>query len=220
MPADATGAPAVRRALRAFRATPISRELDLHWVFLAGRVSTWVWDHETWDVLSGRMLKLVRDAGAFALLPFADAARVGWELFAGDLAAVSAYVEEQDRVQEAIGGDSSPGSRIVLAAYRGHEAEVAELDEATTRYAVARGDGPWVALLHWSTAVLCNGLGRYGEALKAAQQRRALASGDRVLAQVTGVDVPAGERVGEPGWEVRRSGDGAGALGGGQASGG
>ncbi len=165
----ATGAPAVQRALRAFRATLISRELDVHWVFLAGRVSTWVWDHETWDVVSGRMLKLVRDAGVFALLPFADAARVGWELFAGDLAAVSAHVEEQDRVQEAIGGDSSPGSRIVLAAYRGHEAEVARLDEATTRDAVARGDGPWVAMLNWSITVLCNGLGRYDEALRAAQ---------------------------------------------------
>jgi DNA-binding CsgD family transcriptional regulator len=165
----AAGAPAVQRALAAFGAAPMSRELDLHWLFLAGRVSTWVWDHETWDVLSGRMLKLVRDAGVLALLPFADAARVGWELFAGDLAAVSAYVQEQDRVQEAIGGDSSPGSRIALAAYRGHEAEVAQLDQATTRDAIARGDGPWVALLNWSAAVLCNGLGRYDEALGAAQ---------------------------------------------------
>ena len=52
------------------------------------------------------------------------------------------------------------------------------------------------------------------------QQRRALASGDRVLTQFTGVDVPAGERADEPGWEVRRCGDGAGALGAGQASGG
>ena len=165
----AAGASAVQGALRAFRATPMSRELDLHWLFLAGRVSAWVWDYETWDVLSSRMLERVRHAGVLALLPFAAAGRIGWELFAGDLAAVSAHVEEQDTVQEAIGGDSSPGSRIVLAAHRGHEAEVAQLDEATTRDAVARGDGPWVALLHWSTAVLCNGLGRYDEALSAAQ---------------------------------------------------
>ena len=165
----AAGAPAVQRALAAFRAAPMSRELDLHWVFLADWVSIWVWDHETWDVLSGRMLKLVRDAGVLALLPYADAVRVGWELFAGDLAAVSAYVEEQDRVQEAIGNDSSPGSRIAFAAYRGHEAGVAQLDEATTRDAAARGDGLRVALLNWSAAVLCNGLGRYDEALGAAQ---------------------------------------------------
>ena len=164
-----TGAAAVRRALAAFRVMPISGEGELQWLFLAGRVSVWVWDHETWDVLSGRMIELVRDAGVLALLPFADAARAGWELFAGDLAAVSAYVEEQDRVQEAIGGESSPGSRVILAAYRGREAEVAQLDGATTRDAVARGDGPWVAMLNWSIAVLCNGLGRYDGALAAAQ---------------------------------------------------
>ena len=45
------------------------------------------------------------------------------------------------------------------------------------------------------------------------QQRRAVAADDRVQAHLTGVDVPAGERVGEPGGQVRRAGDGAGALG-------
>jgi len=194
----AAGAPAVQRALRAFRATPMSRELDLHWVFLAGRVSIWIWDHETWDVLSGWMLKLVRDAGVLALLPFADAARVGWELFAGDLAAVSAYVEEQDRVQEAIGGDSSPGSRIILAAYRGHEAEVAQLDEATTRDAVARGDGPWVAMLNWSTAVLCNGLSRYDEALSAGQLGAAYPPDMHVSSWALSELVEAAARCGRP----------------------
>ena len=33
-----------------------------------------------------------------------------------------------------------------------------------------------------------------------------VAAGDRVQAQLTGVDVPAGERAGEPGREVRRPG--------------
>jgi DNA-binding CsgD family transcriptional regulator len=166
----AAGAVRAQRALAAVHLTPISRELDLHWIFFAARVlPMYLWDDDCWDALSGRMLEEVRDAGVLALLPMAAALRVGWELLAGDLAAASALVVEQDMVQEAIGGDRSPGSRIALAAYRGHEAEVVELDEATTRDAVVRGDGPWVALLHWSTAVLCNGLGRYDEALRAAQ---------------------------------------------------
>jgi DNA-binding NarL/FixJ family response regulator len=58
---------------------------------------------------------------------------------------------------------------VILAAYRGDEAEVARLDELTTRDAVARGDGPWLAMLNWSTAVLDNGLRRYEDALRAAQ---------------------------------------------------
>ena len=40
------------------------------------------------------------------------------------------------------------------------------------------------------------------------QQRQPLASDDRVQAQLTGVDVAAAERVGEPRREVRRAGDG------------
>ena len=166
----AAGTARAQRALGASCVAPISRELDVYWLFFANRVlATHLWDADAWDALSGRILQLVRDGGVLALLPMAISQRVGWELFAGNLTAVSALVVEQDTVHEAIGGDRSPGSRIALAGFRGREVEVAQLDEATTRDAVARGDGPWVALLHWSTAVLCNGLGRYDEALAAAQ---------------------------------------------------
>jgi hypothetical protein len=47
------------------------------------------------------------------------------------------------------------------------------------------------------------------------QQRRPVAAGDHVLAQVPGVDVPAGERAGESGRQVRRPGNRAGAFRGG-----
>jgi DNA-binding CsgD family transcriptional regulator len=194
----ATGATAVQRALSAFRVASISREPELHWLFLAGRLSSWVWDGETWDVLSGRILELVRDDGVLALLPFAAATRIGWELFAGDLSAASVHVVEQDMVQEAIGGERSPGSRIALAAFRGRDTEVAELDEATTRDAVARGDGPWVALLHWSTAVLCNGLGRYDKALVAAQLGAAYPSDMQVSSWALSELVEAAARCGQP----------------------
>src|SRR5215203_2406138 len=52
------------------------------------------------------------------------------------------------------------------------------------------------------------------------QQRRAVTSDDRVLAQSAGVYVPARECVGEPFREVRRAGDGAGAFLAGQVGGG
>jgi DNA-binding CsgD family transcriptional regulator len=105
-----------------------------------------------------------------ALLPLAVAMRVGWDLFAGDLAAAAAIVAEQDTVLEAIGSVRSPTARIALAAFCGREAEVSQLDEATTSDAVARGEGQWVVVRHWSAALLYNGLGRYEEALGHAQQ--------------------------------------------------
>jgi len=194
----AKGADVVKRALAAFRVAAMSRELELHWLWLAGRVASWVWDEQAWDALSGRLLELVRDAGVLALLPLADALRVGWELFSGDLAAVAAHVVEQDAVQEAIGGDRSPGSRIVLAAYRGRAREVALLDEATTRDAVARGDGPFVAVRHWSTAVLCNGLRRYDEALEAARLGAAYPPDMQVSSWALCELVEAAARRGQP----------------------
>jgi DNA-binding CsgD family transcriptional regulator len=165
------GAQRAQRALAAFWATPDASVENLHWGFLAARMlAPYLWDDDLWDVLSTRIIERVREAGILALLPMADALRVGWELFTGDLVAASAHVVEQDTVQEALRGDRSPGSRVALAAFRGREDEVAQLDEATTPDAVARGDGPWVALLHWSRSVLFNGLGRYDEALAAAEQ--------------------------------------------------
>ena len=155
-------------------------DVDVRWLAFASRLAIYLWDDSAWNALTLRILETVRDSGAIGLLPFAAATRVGWLLFTGDLAAASALVVEQDTAQEAIGGDPSPGSRIALAAFRGREQEVAQLDEATTRDAIARGDGVWVELLHWSTAVLCNGLGRYDEALTAAQQAAAAPVGQQV----------------------------------------
>ena len=41
---------------------------------------------------------------------------------------------------------------------------------ATSSSALARGDGTRPTVTHWATAILSNGLGRYGEALAAAEQ--------------------------------------------------
>ncbi|HTX11110.1 MAG TPA: AAA family ATPase [Solirubrobacteraceae bacterium] len=192
------GAPALRSALVSFRAALASGAFALQWLFLAGYLSLWVWDEEMLDALSGRALASVRDEGVLALLPFAAAVRNAWELFAGDLAATSALVVEQDAIHEAIGGERSFGSRIALAAFRGQEAEVAQLDEATTSDAVSRGDGMWIAMVNWSTAVLCNGLGRYDEALEAARVGAAYAADMHVSSWALTELVEAASRCGQP----------------------
>jgi DNA-binding CsgD family transcriptional regulator len=194
----ATGAEALQRALAAFRAALTSGQIELPWLFLAGYVSLWVWDEEMLDALSGRALAIVRDEGVLALLPPVAAVRVAWDLFAGDLSSASAHVLEQDTIHNAIGGERSPGSRIALAAFRGHEAEVAQLDEATTRDAVARGDGMGVTMRHWSTAVLCNGLGRYDTALEAAQVGAAHPPDMHVSSWALSELVEAAARCGKP----------------------
>jgi DNA-binding CsgD family transcriptional regulator len=67
----------------------------------------------------------------------------------------------------------------MLAAYRGDEAAALELIEAGRREATARGQGMALSLVEGANAVLFNGLGRYDEALSAAQ--RACAQGELSL---------------------------------------
>jgi len=58
----------------------------------------------------------------------------------------------------------------LLAAWRGREAEASNLIEAITKEVVARGEGIGLTITHWASAVLYNGLGRYEEALTAAER--------------------------------------------------
>jgi DNA-binding CsgD family transcriptional regulator len=194
------GAERAHRAVAACCVTPIPDGLDAHWLWFAVRLlAQYVWDFQAWDTLSARTLALVRDGGVLALVPSAASQRAGWTLFSGDLAAAAGLVEEQDTVQEAIGGFRSPGSRIVLAAFCGRKAELVRLDEETRAGAVARGDGSLMALLHWATAVLYNGLGRYDKALEAARLGAGFPGDMHVSNWALGEVVEAAARRGEPG---------------------
>jgi DNA-binding CsgD family transcriptional regulator len=194
----AAGAARVQRALTAFRGAAISRDEEVQWLFLACQMAQDVYDEQTWDALSARTLELVRETGLLAGLPMAAAVRNTRDLYVGDLTAAAVYVAEQDRLLEAIGGEGSPASRALLAAWRGREREVAQLDEAMTRYAVSRGYGIGLDALHWAKAVLGNGLGRYDEALAAAQPGAAYPPAMTVYGRMLGELVEAAARCGRP----------------------
>jgi DNA-binding CsgD family transcriptional regulator len=59
---------------------------------------------------------------------------------------------------------------LVLAAWRGEESRALELIRLGFNDATVRGEGRAIALAHYVTAVLYDGLGRYEDALKAAQR--------------------------------------------------
>jgi DNA-binding CsgD family transcriptional regulator len=83
----------------------------------------------------------------------------------------SSRLEEVAAVNEVTGATLAPYVGLAHVAFHGREAEAAQLIEATTREVVRRGEGQGgLAFVHWVTAVLHNGLGRYEEALAAAQQ--------------------------------------------------
>ena len=121
-------------------------------------------------MLSARFVQLARDAGALSVLPLALTTRTGAHLFAGRLATASSLVDEVVAVNEATGASLAPYAALTLAAFQGREAEAAQLIETATDEVVRRGEGQGLTFIHWATAVLHNGLGRYEEALAAAQQ--------------------------------------------------
>src|SRR5829696_3621364 len=115
-------------------------------------------------------MELARDAGALTPLSIAlngAGIVVTWR---GDFAAAARVIVEADAVTEATGTRIAPYGGLLLAALQGCEDEAAALIDATIRDATAGGEGLAVQFAQWTTAILYNGLGRYENALAAAQQ--------------------------------------------------
>ena len=166
----AAGAPVLRRAVSAFRGTDVSTEEGLRWLWLASRAALIVFDYASWDVLSDRQIRLARDAGALFALPIAFNMRAGVHVFAGEFTEAASMVAQAESVIEVTGSSLAPYGAVALAAYRGQQAQAAHLIQAATDDAGLRGEGRALSLIGWADALLCNSLGRYEEALAAAQR--------------------------------------------------
>jgi DNA-binding CsgD family transcriptional regulator len=165
----AAGTPILKRALRGFLSQEVSREEETRWLWLACHAAFEIWD-EAWAVLSIRHVQVARESGALAVLPIALQSPAVAELFAGHFATAASLLEEAAAISEATGTEPPPYGPVLLAAYRGREAEAAPLIEATVKDAVVRGEGIGLAVIQWASALLYNGLGRYEDALAAAEQ--------------------------------------------------
>jgi DNA-binding CsgD family transcriptional regulator len=160
--------PLLRSALKAFRGDmPAGQEL--RGIPLASMVSGYLWDDDAYEAISERWARFCREAGALSDLPVALNTRALILLFAGDLSSAASLVEEVRAATDATGIDIHPVGAVCLAAFRGHEAEASPYIEANVSEALRRREGNRLAVALWANAVLNNGLGRYQEALAAAQ---------------------------------------------------
>jgi DNA-binding CsgD family transcriptional regulator len=82
----------------------------------------------------------------------------------------SPLIEEADAICDATAYAPVLGTSLVLAAWRGQEARASELIAATIEDANAEDECRASALAEYARAVLCNGLGRYRDALGAAER--------------------------------------------------
>jgi DNA-binding CsgD family transcriptional regulator len=166
----AAGVPPLRRALDAVSNEDDRTEDDIRWLWLACRIAPDLWEDETWHELASRQLGLARDAGALTVLPLAATYRAGVHVHTGEFAAAAALIEEADAITAATGNAPLMYTSLVLAAWRGQEAQALELIEASREDATRRGEGRAVTLADYATAVLYNGLGGYKAALAAAER--------------------------------------------------
>jgi ATP/maltotriose-dependent transcriptional regulator MalT len=130
--------------------------------------SNLLWDDETWREINARQLQRAREVGALVRLPIDLTAFAVLATWWGDLASAASAVAEVDAVTEATGARLAPFGAMMLAAFRGREAEAAPLLEATSAEAGAGGQGIGVQFARWIAAILYNGLARYEEARAAA----------------------------------------------------
>jgi DNA-binding CsgD family transcriptional regulator len=183
------GAPMLGRAVRAFRddAVPAqeapSQEIPsleipsleipsleiLRWLPFAGQMSCTAWDDESWHVLSARLIELANQAGALTRLPGALQDGTALRLATGE----TAMARRAETVAEATNNPARPYGALLVAAWRGQEAEASRLIAAGTTDLMVHGDGQRLTAVAWATAVLNNGLSRYDQALTAAEQATA-----------------------------------------------
>jgi DNA-binding CsgD family transcriptional regulator len=166
----ATGTQLLQRALSAFREQANARDEDVRWLWLAGTIAGDMWDEETWAVLATRHVERTRQTGALEMLPLALTSRIGVHIFHGELSSAAALVDEVNMVTEVTGSHLAPYGALVLAAWRGDEAVVHDLSDATSKEVLLRGGGIGLTVTGWAKAILYNSLGLYEDALAPAQE--------------------------------------------------
>jgi len=163
------GTPLLKRALTAFRDQLVTDEEERRWLWLVGRVAHDLWEDETWEVLCERHVRLARQAGALSVLPIALRSRMFVHCIAGELAKGTVLAEEVERVSEATGSTLAAYGAVALAAWRGDESKTVELIDDTIEDVEKRGEGMGLGISYFLSALLYNGLGRYADALSAAE---------------------------------------------------
>jgi tetratricopeptide (TPR) repeat protein len=165
----AAAAPALQQAASAFASADISVEEGIRWGWLGQAAASALWDDVRWRAILVRQVQLARDSGALDQLPI-DLGSLGTDAaWRGDFAAAAALIAETAAVCTATGARSAPFAAMLMASLRGDHGEAAPLIEATIAEAAASGRGIAATYAHWAAAILNNGLGRYADALAAAQ---------------------------------------------------
>ena len=166
------GTDLMRSGLSAFRTEQLSGEEEIRGLWFASRVAISSWDDESAHVLSSRYVELARGEGALTALPSALEMLAVCRADAGEFAAARALASEADAIAVAIGTAPLGHVEIEVAAWCDPEESALERIEAFIEHARDNGWEISINYAEYAAAVLYNGLGRYPDALDAAERSR------------------------------------------------
>jgi DNA-binding CsgD family transcriptional regulator len=165
----AAAAPTLARALEELLALDLSTEDGRRWLSLSGArnghiVALELWDDEAIHLLEARQLQVARDTGAYGQLQLALGFVARNQMLAGELTAAAESIDEARSIAEATGNPPLVNGPMILAAWRGDEAQASRMIDATAEESARRR---WTSN-NYARAVLYNGIGRHDAALEAA----------------------------------------------------
>ena len=165
----AAAAPTLARALELLLAIDVSDEgVGRRLSPSSGRngniVALEMWDDAAVHLLAARQVQVARDTGALVHLQFALSFLARTHMLAGELTAATLMIDEARLIAEATGNPPLVNAPMILAAWRGDEAQASELIDASSEEAATRR---WTSN-NYARSVLYNGLGRHDAARDAA----------------------------------------------------
>ncbi len=189
------GTDLLRAAMIAFRDDRFTSEHEIQALHFAVGIATSLWEFESWYAIAERNVTLTRGAGALGTLPVALENLAEAQIAAGEFAAAAVTLEEADMVSEATGSAESIEAWPRLHAWREDETHALEQIELSELRAAGRGGARVYTEL--ARAILFNGLGRYEDAVLAAErscEQHPLKAHGRALAELVEAAVRCGDR--------------------------
>jgi len=195
----AAAAARLRRVVSTFAEGEIAMAEGLRWGWLVSIAAEALWDDEGWWAVNDRQVQSVREAGLLVHLPIYLGSLGVVATLRGDFAMAGSLIAEADAVAEATGTRVARYAAVVLAGFRGREAEASAVIEVEVSNAAAVGQGSGIQWGHWMSSLLYNGLGRYEQALVEAQRASADGLVKAVSAWALVEVIEAASRMGKTG---------------------
>jgi DNA-binding CsgD family transcriptional regulator len=162
--------PVLNRAIARFRNSGLDMQEDGPNRHNAPAAALVCWDDQQWNDLTRHNVSVIRTNASFGFLASTLNSLAYLHLMQGDLSLASSAVAEAEAINDVTGSHYAPYHAAHLAALRGHEADARAVIQRTIDRALVSGQGLAYRCALSATATLFNGLGRYPDALAAADE--------------------------------------------------